>query len=320
MLPIKEIYNYALQRMDKELMEKETSDNIQRLINNLSYYEIETNEIWFEYHSDKKIDLIFKIWDFEKIYMFYKEYVYSKNENSTVNHIFLMLKKLLEKREYINAISLEYDSNELVKENPIPCIFLEIDYEKIPKEQIKNVYKYIMELLDFSLKDISNEEFEKILDKIVWLGNQGYYLWNIGVMASRNSFLRLVWTPCSYKNSKKLAESLGWNLKNSELYKKYSNKTAEYILDCDLIGENYSNFGINIYQKDYVEKISLLSTLNEHRGLSESFIASLLKWQHKKVIYTNKSGLLIWQICHIKVKQNNESPKIYTRIEHYSLK
>lgn len=60
MLPIKEIYNYALQRMDKELMEKETSDNIQRLINNLSYYEIETNEIWFEYHSDKKIDLIFK--------------------------------------------------------------------------------------------------------------------------------------------------------------------------------------------------------------------------------------------------------------------
>lgn len=322
MLSIERIYDYASERMDETLISKENQYYISRVINILKKYEIKTNELWFEYHCNGNIDFIMKIWDFEKLYLFYNEQINKNNNKEILNKVCLVLKKIAEGKlpwkNYIKAISLEFDSAELKKDNPIPCIFWEIDYEKIDKEDIEDIYRKIINFLSSSLTKLSTTDVEKALKTIMELKHEGYHLWNVGIMASRNSFLRLVWEPNVYSRNARLAEKLEWNISDNNLYRRYSNVNAEYIIDCDLTGEKFSNFGINIYYKNYEEKLNMLSTLNYHENNGKSFVEALLKWQHKKVLYTkDERGLLIWQICHIKVKQESDLPKIYVRLEHY---
>ena len=90
--------------------------------------------MWFEYHFNDNVDLIFKVWDMKKLYKFYEENVYKKSRETKdlTDGLYYVLKKIVEddfeEKKYIKAISLEYDNLELNKKDPCPCLFFEIDY------------------------------------------------------------------------------------------------------------------------------------------------------------------------------------------------
>lgn len=94
-MKIKDLYNYALEQMDESLLKADSRKNIGILLDNLQKYEITTNEMWFEYHFNDNVDLIFKVWDMKKLYKFYEENVYKKSRETKdlTDGLYYVLKK-----------------------------------------------------------------------------------------------------------------------------------------------------------------------------------------------------------------------------------
>ena len=282
--------------------------------------------MWFEYHFNDNVDLIFKVWDMKKLYKFYEENVYKKSRETKdlTDGLYYVLKKIVEdnfeEKKYIKAISLEYDNLELNKKDPCPCLFFEIDYENLPKEKTLKIYKNIIDFLVLHTVKFSTAEINGLMKKIIYLEKEGFHLWNIGFMVPRNKFLRLVWGPCTFEKCCLLSQNMGYEICSNNRYSNYLDNNAEYILDCDFTGDFFTNLGTNIYHKSYEKRVDMLKKISHYENISMSTIYALLKWPQKKIYCKkDKKGLLIWQICHMKLRADGSPLKVYIRLEDFGL-
>lgn len=316
-----ELLDLAFQRTTEVLVDNRMKEDIRDLVSCFDKCGLESKEMWLEVHYGSQTDFIVEIRDFEALSRVcaYMSEITEGESLMAWDQVSMTIERIMNNPDklwkYIHVCSLEFDKVDIDDQSFCPSIFIEIDVEKAIEDSV-------------AVKDILYDYEELVLEKVYGLKNHfrndkklqeimdlGINPWNLGLMFSRPSFLRLVTVPMdnekfkSVKNIYQFSDGINKHMDEND-------PSIEYMLDYDYDGENYSNKGANIYYKDAGERKGVIHRYSAQGSITEKEEKEIVNWEKRKVVGTTDRSLVVWQIAHYKYKEDRDEKalKIYLRI------
>ncbi len=321
----KRMIQYMYERTGDSIWDEITKDGIGELLSVFNKFQAQVREIWIELHYNKNTDLIIGIKNFDNLISMCR--YLSKNTKGQASNAWEIIAKILEKierrkeiRSYFYIESLEFDKEEIIQKTFCPCVFFEIDYEKVRRDNkdILYIYKTIEEILGEVL-----ETSEKILEnrKMVEFAQKGTFIWIIGFMMSRQFEHRICFEPVDQRKMLDLIDV--FKIDKRKLENKYLNilDSQECIVDFDYSEESFSNFGLAVYYRKKEERLKILQAWSDMGFISKEEYSDIRKFSFNAIVkWNDKQSLLVGQLAHYKykVEDNLKVPKVYLRIKEIS--
>ena len=311
----------AFQRTTEVLLDDRTKDDIRELISYFDKFGLETKEMWLELHYGAQTDFIMEITDYVTLSKLCAYMVEITDGESLMawDQVGMTIERIMENPEklwrYIHVCSLEFDKVDIEDQSFCPSIFIEIDVEKAIEDgvSIKDIlfdYEDLVLSKVYGLKDHFRND--KKLQEIMDLGINP---WNLGLMFSRPSLLRMVTVPMDNEKFKLVKDIYSFSNRINR-HMNEDDPTVEYMLDYDYDGHNYSNKGANIYHKNSDDRKNIVHKYAEQGNITSKEENEIVQWEKRKVFGTDDRSLIVWQIAHLKYKEDKEEDalKMYLRI------